>query len=215
MKVLFDAFANNQNKSSVSAKLREKRFALFVETLSVKSSDRILDVGGAEYMWINTGFEERVTLLNLRFEKRNPMFSYICADACNMHMIKDNEFDVVFSNSVIEHVGEEMQGLFAKEVLRVGKKCWIQTPYKHFPIEPHFVFPFFQYFPKTIQNILALNWPYSHYRIEGMRKEEMLDDLNKLKLLSIDDMKKIFDESQIIYEKYFGVIKSLIAVKST
>ena len=171
MKFLFDAFADNQNKSSVSAKFREKRFALFVKTLSVKSSDRILDVGGAESTWINSGLEDGVTLLNIRFEKRNPMFSYICADACNMHMIKDNEFDVIFSNSVIEHVGNfERQSQFAKEVIRVGKSHWIQTPYKHFPIEPHFVFPLFQYFPKKIQNVVALKWPYSHYLMESTRK---------------------------------------------
>lgn len=130
-------------------------------------------------------------------------------------MIKDNEFDIVFSNSVIEHVGKEMQMLFAKEVLRVGKKSWIQTPYKHFPIESHFVFPFFQYLPKKIQNILALKWPYSHYIIQGIQKEEILNELNKLKLLSINDMGNIFKDSKIIYEKYFGLIKSIIAIKSS
>ena len=101
MKFLFNTFANNQNKSSISAKLRAKRFALFVDTLLVKPSDKILDVGGAESTWINSGLEDGVTLINLKFEKRNPAFSYICADACDMHMLKDKEFDFVFSNSVI------------------------------------------------------------------------------------------------------------------
>lgn len=215
MKFLFNTFANNQNKSSISTKLRENRFALFVETLSVKPSDKILDVGGAEYMWINSGFENSVTLLNLKFEKRNPAFSYICADACDMHMIKDKEFDIVFSNSVIEHVGRgKKQTQFAKEVLRVGKKIWIQTPNKHFPIEPHFVFPFFQYFPNKIQKIIALKWPYSHYMFEKKGEDEILHGLSELNLLSVGDMKKLFDNSQIIFENFFGFIKNIIAVKN-
>lgn len=74
VKFLFDAFANDKNESSVSAKLRKKRFAQFVETLAVKSSDRILDVGGAESTWIKSGLEERVTLLNLKFNEKTRFF---------------------------------------------------------------------------------------------------------------------------------------------
>jgi len=214
MKFLFETFANNQNTSSVSSMLRKKRFALFIETLSVKSSDRILDVGGTEHTWNRSGLENRVTILNLKFERHDPRYSYICGDACNMHMIKNKEFDIVFSNSVIEHVGQEKQKLFANEVLRVGIKYWIQTPYKHFPVESHFVFPFFQYLPKYVQRRIALKWPYSNYFYNGNRKEEILWELERLKLLTISEMKYLFQDSRIIYEKYFGIVKSIIAYKS-
>ncbi|WP_255695553.1 methyltransferase domain-containing protein [Rhodohalobacter sp. 614A] len=56
-------------------------------------------------------------------------FQYVQGDALDMHMFEDKSFDVVFSNSVIEHVGSfENQRRFADEVRRVGKAYWVQTP---------------------------------------------------------------------------------------
>jgi len=50
----------------------------------------------------------------------------------------ENEFDWVFSNAVIEHVGTETdQLLFLNEMLRVGKNVFFTTPNKWFPIESH------------------------------------------------------------------------------
>jgi hypothetical protein len=214
LRFLFDAIANNQNERSVSARLREKRFALFVETLSVTTRDRILDVGGVEQTWLGSGLENRVTLLNLDFRSRHPRFSYVCADACNMDMIRENEFDVVFSNSVIEHVGASRQHLFAREVSRVGRRIWIQTPNRHFPIEPHFVFPCFQYLPLKLQRVVALRWPYSHYLIAGVQEQKILNELCKLKLLSVCEMRELFKDSEMLFEKFFGLTKSIIAVRS-
>jgi len=50
----------------------------------------------------------------------------------------DGEFDWVFSNAVIEHVGNRAdQLLFLNEMLRVGKNVFFTTPNKWFPIESH------------------------------------------------------------------------------
>lgn len=55
-----------------------------------------------------------------------------------MKQFQDNEFDAVFSNSVIEHVGDyEAQRQMANEIMRVGKRYFVQTPNFYFPIEPH------------------------------------------------------------------------------
>jgi hypothetical protein len=56
--------------------------------------------------------------------------------------MSDQEYDIAFSNSVIEHVGDwERQAAFASEIRRVGKNLWIQTPAKECPIEPHYLAP--------------------------------------------------------------------------
>ena len=56
--------ADNQNPQSVSSELRNKRFKYLLETLNINSLNSILDVGGTEAIWHNTGLEENVTLLN-------------------------------------------------------------------------------------------------------------------------------------------------------
>jgi len=212
MKYLYNYLANNTNPASKSYAFRKKRFNLFINYLNVNKNDKILDVGGVESTWLGTGFEKNVTLLNIKFSsQRNPIFSYIESDACNMFFLKDNAYDIIYSNSVIEHLGSiDKQREFAKEVKRVGKKYWVQTPYKHFPIEPHLLFPFFQYFPPPIQRYIGMKWNYSHFKIND---ENILDEISRLRLLNLSDMHKLFPQSNVIKEIYFGIVKSIIAYK--
>lgn len=207
------SFADNTNPNSYSYKARKKRFSWFVEKMQISPTDKILDVGGAESTWLGTGYEKNITLLNIGFKKEemNPIFQYIVGNACHMDKIEDKQFDVVFSNSVIEHVGKgKEQENFASEVKRVAKKYWIQTPNKHFPLEPHFLFPFFQYLPEKLQLWIGMNWKYSHLK---RNNENISDELSRLKLLSKSEFSKLFTEASIIEEKFMGLTKSLIAYK--
>ncbi|QKT04916.1 class I SAM-dependent methyltransferase [Ectothiorhodospiraceae bacterium 2226] len=55
----------------------------------------------------------------------------------------DGAFDWVFSNAVIEHVGDfEAQRTFLEEMMRVGKNVFFTTPNRWFPIETHTGVPF-------------------------------------------------------------------------
>jgi hypothetical protein len=82
-------------------------------------------------------------------------FHYVEGDACNVHQFADRSFDVAFSNSVIEHVGpQEKQEAFAREVLRLGKSYWVQTPSAWFPIEAHSGLRFYWFYPERLRGWL-------------------------------------------------------------
>ncbi len=137
--------ADNREQTSLASSLRRKRFGFFVSLLErLEKPVRILDVGGTQRFWevmaFTAGDGIEITLLNLTLEPvNNPNFTSVIGDALSMSQIADQYFDVVFSNSIIEHVGEyEDQRRMAEEIKRVGKRYFVQTPNRYFPLEPHF-----------------------------------------------------------------------------
>lgn len=202
--------ANDRVNNSLSAKLRKKRFELFLSTFKPNNITKIIDIGGTEIIWQGTGLEENVTVLNINFGEKDSRFKYVTADACNTGL-KEQEFDIAFSNSVIEHVGNfERQKQFASEVLRISKSYYIQTPNKHFPIEQHFLFPFFQYLPKKIKLFVGLRWKYSTLYAVG--ENFIKEEVENIRLLSKRDLKYLFPNALILKEKFFGLTKSFIVI---
>lgn len=93
-------------------------------------------------------------------------FSSVAGDATKLKDFRDEEFDIVFSNSVIEHVGDQTQQMrMAQEVQHVGVRYFVQTPNYYFPIEPHFLFPGFQWLPITLRT-----WLIQRFNLGWMRK---------------------------------------------
>ncbi|HZK73331.1 MAG TPA: methyltransferase domain-containing protein [Clostridia bacterium] len=72
----------------------------------------------------------------------------------------DNAFHVVFSNSVIEHMSDH--AAFAEEIKRVGRRYFVQTPNRAFPLEPHVMMPLVNYLPKRWQRR-----PYRNFTLRG------------------------------------------------
>jgi len=209
---IINRISDNQRVGSVSSKLRNRRFDVFLEKLRVNQGSNILDVGGTGQTWAGSGLEKNVTLLNLHQPKNKDLekgFTCLKGDALDMHMFGENQFDVVFSNSVIEHVGSQKnQHRFAEEIRRVGKSYWVQTPNRYFPVEPHFLFPFFQFMPDTIKRKIGVLWPYSHYKQWNFSNERILQDLKKLRLLSKNELLFLFKDGSLHKEKYLGLTKS-------
>ncbi len=125
-------------------------FALFAPSQEV----HLLDIGGTPQTWRTESKHSpqfSVTLINIRSngEIEGERFTSIQGDATELPF-EDKEFDIAFSNSVIEHVGTwEKQQAFAHEARRVARKLWIQTPARSFPIEAHLLAPYIQYLPKS------------------------------------------------------------------
>ena len=134
-KLIFENLADHRRANSLAARLRIKRFEIFRSLIrSLPRPISILDVGGTEEYWANMEFskepEVRIVLLNIKKpEVRNQRFENKAGYGRNMQYFRDNEFDIVFSNSTIEHVGTWTdQQKFARETQRVGKIIYIQTP---------------------------------------------------------------------------------------
>lgn len=212
--------ANYNNKNSLANRFRNRRFAFFEGQLKKLEGDQtinILDVGGTESFWENRGYHEKsnikITLLNLtKFETHHSNMISVKGDACNLSEYADNSFDLVFSNSVIEHLYTfENQKLMAEEVQRVGKNYYIQTPYKYFFVEPHYLLPYFQFLPKKAKIFVLSKTKLS--RGTKISHEEAKDQAEQIILVSKKNMKQIFPESKIYKEKFLGMTKSLTAYK--
>ena len=195
-------------------KWREKRFQLFLKIIKPSMKDNLLDIGGYPHNWkFFFHHFNKITCLNLRKKKNNEIENLISVEGDGRRLEFDNnEFDIVFSNSVIEHVGDfEDQKLFSKEILRVGKKFWIQTPSKSFFFEPHFLFPFFHWFPIPIRKILVYITPW--YLISKPDKDRIDIMINTTRLLSKKELKILFPNCSIITERFLFFPKSYIVFR--
>jgi len=139
----------------------------------------------------------------------------VVGDACEAgNLFHGRNYDIVFSNSTMEHVGgHEKCRAFADSVRRLAARHWIQTPYRYFPIEPHFVFPGFQFLPVVMRARLAARWPLSYTRSMGGTLDDPIGTVMATELLSRTHLKYYFPDSEIIAERAMGLTKSIIAVR--
>jgi hypothetical protein len=127
--------------------------------------------------------------------------------------IAKRRYDLVFSNSVIEHVGgHERRERFADSVHQLSDAHWVQTPYRYFPIEPHWMVPGMQFLPVTVRAELARRWPLSYGR--GKPRQAMLTKVLRVELLDRTQFRYYFPDSLIRTETVMGVPKSLIAYRT-
>lgn len=209
--------ADNQTPNSLSTRLRKKRFVFFKSLLDkVPRPITILDIGGTEVFWKTMEFtpadDVKIILLNLsHIQTTQPNFESLVGDARDLSRFNDRQFDVVFSNSVIEHVGEfSDQCKMASEVRRVGKRYFIQTPNRYFPIEPHFLLPLFQFYPLFLKVFLMRHFNLGWYK-KIVHKQTAIQAVTSIRLLTEGELRKLFPEANIYKEKFFGLTKSFIA----
>jgi SAM-dependent methyltransferase len=133
---------------------RRKRVAVFIKKFPDLANLTVLDVGGRPFIWELIKQEsgmtpKRLVLLNYSSESVNfAGYESIVGNGTSMDY-PNKSFDLVFSNSVIEHVGDlENMRKFAAECVRVGRDIYIQTPNLWFPVEPHLVTLFIHWLPR-------------------------------------------------------------------
>jgi SAM-dependent methyltransferase len=152
---------------AVSLRSRRKKLRLLLEELRPSAETTVLDVGADElgfgegdgcgtlnfleemYPW-----PDRITALGLHegtgFRARYPAIRYVQGDACALPF-EDGAFDIVFSNAVVEHVGDRSrQRALASEAVRVGRKVFVTTPNRWFPVEVHTRLPLVHWLPDSL-----------------------------------------------------------------
>lgn len=155
-----------------------------------------------------------VTTVNLqKLESSSPNIRAIQGDACNLPpQVTNQHYDLVFSNSVIEHLGGHIQRqCFAGYVHELADRHWIQTPYRYFPIEPHWLFPGMQWLPYEARTLVSMHWNRGHVRTYS--REEAQSQVNEIDLLGISQMRHYFPSSDIWFERVAGLVKSLVAIR--
>ncbi len=122
------------------------------------------------------------------------------------------DFDVVFSNSVIEHLGSwQNQQRMAGQVRSMGLPYYVQTPNRYFPIEPHFLLPFFQFLPRATRIWLAAHWRHGSHCRPGDR-EAATAVADEIRLLTASEMHALFPDARLHRERIGPLVKSFVAV---
>ena len=205
--------------ASFETSARRKRFArfrsLFLRINCKNGPLRILDVGGTwdywrEMDWPSLGKIE-VTLLNVFPQKDAPYpFTAVQSDARDLSRYADGEFDTVYSNSVLGHVGTFAdQHRMASEIRRVGRRYFVQTPNHHFILDWRTLVPFFHFLPIPYQA-----WCFRHFRVGRYPRIKehaaALHQATRVRNLTANELQQLFPDGSLLREQLSGFTKSFM-----
>lgn len=179
----------------------------------------VVDLGGTVEAWLRAPLRPAsVTVVNLfePGESDEAWLRPVTGDACAARATLQNvgapvAYDLVFSNSLIEHVGGHAQRkALATEALALAPRLWVQTPYRYFPIEPHWLFPGLQFLPMGLRSTVAAAWPFAHSH--PVDSAAGMSEVQWTELIGIAELRAYFPDSEIIHERVLGLTKSIVAV---
>lgn len=212
---------------------REKRAQIFRASFAITRNTKILDLGsedGSSIAAVLRGMAvspKQVYIADIDAEivgKGRERFGFIptVIPESGTLPFDDGYFDIVYCSSVIEHVtvpktrvwaiksgrefrraAQAQQLAFAQEIRRLGKRYFVQTPNRRFPIESHTWLPFVGYLPR--------NW---QLRVLSVSNRFWVKRTNPdWHLLTISDMRRLFPDAAITSERFLGLSKSIMAIK--
>jgi len=201
---------------------RAKRAIKFEQLIGPQSNEVVLDVGGFPRTWtIRPQLTKRIDCMNIHpvdwDETLLPDYRITTSvgDGCQLEH-PDGAYDILFSNSVIEHVGDwEHQRAFAHEARRVGKKLWIQTPAFGCPVEPHYLAPFVHWLPVAIRRRI-LRWLTPWGWLTKPTQETVDETIAFTRLLTKKQVKELFPDCAIMTERLLWIFpKSYTAYRTS
>jgi hypothetical protein len=219
---LISAQLDPNKPNSIANRMRRKRSRHVMRLIEQAHREhgrcRIIDLGGELAYWrlfdrkALEDFNVHITLVNLPpMVVEDPMFAAVQGNACDLSgVFPDNSFELVHSNSVVEHVGDwQDMEQFAGEVQRLAPLYYVQTPNYGFPVEPHFSALFFHWRSEQARAraLLKMRPNYGNDLGHAMR------DVQSAKLLDRGQFKFLFPDCEVLSEKFFGLTKSLIGIR--
>ncbi len=223
---LIHALQDNDNPDSLVSRFRRARGRRVVEMIARVHAEtggcRIVDLGGEANYW-RLFDREMLADKGVHITLVNPggvddvwdetLFTVVDGDACDLAHYADHAFDMVHSNSVIEHVGDwERMEAFARECRRLAPRYYVQTPYFWFPIEPHFSAPFFHW--RSEQSRAKALLRRRHGFVErAADMGEAMRGVQHARLLDKTQFRFLYPDAAHHDEVVLGLTKSLIAVR--
>lgn len=219
-------------KGAIAFRSRRRRAELFFSIFATTEDTRVFDLGGGKgrhfakhYAAIRNVWIGDYDTSALDFAERHFGYRTVPLDGTETLPLSDGEFDIIFCSSVIEHVtgpkadavalfkrdgarfrtqAFAYQQRFADEIRRSSKSYFVQTPFRFFPVEVHSWIPLLGFLPTHLQwriiKVFNCFWP---------RK----DDRPDWSLLTETEMRQLFPDAEIHRETFFGLTKSLIAIR--
>lgn len=200
---------------SLAEKMRLRRWNALKQAFPDFESLRLLDLGGTTIFWERAPVRPKsVTVINL--DDPGDGLSWVRplrGDALDADKLAgDQEYDLVFSNSLIEHLGGHLKRVVFAEVVRsMAPRYAVQTPYRYFPIEPHWVFPGMQFLPTNVRGWIAPRWPLG--QTHGWPEQQATQEVMCTELLGVTDMRFYFPDARIEWERFAGLPKSMTAIR--
>lgn len=173
---------------------------------------RVIDLGGVPLFWTDCPVPLNITILNL--PGLNPpdpppfhhTVTLLEGDACATQF-KNDAFDIAFSNSVIEHVGDAgNRARMAAEIRRLAPRYWVQTPSIWFPMEAHTMMPFWWFYPAPLKSRFKERW-----RRVRPAWTEMIDGTTVIRRR---ELHQLFPDAMLLTERVGGFTKSYIACRT-
>jgi SAM-dependent methyltransferase len=184
--------------SPVAARLRARRHGLIFALTGARPGDRVLDVGCGTLGLRAQEPDLDVTGTDLTERPTYPG-PFVQADATVHLPFDDGAFDLVYASSVIEHIPPLRRQAFARELARVGRGVYVQTPAYSFPIEPHALLPVAHWLPPVLRR------PYWRLGAQGHWED--------VRLLRRGELAALVPSATVHAEPLGPVTKSWMAVR--
>jgi len=214
--LMMRTLADADNPRSLSNRLRTRRMELFESLIApLPRPVRIVDLGGTPSFWEHRGWagraEVEITTVNLHPEV-SPHVNIRClaGDVTGENLLRGQQFDVAFSNSVIEHLFTwSGQQAMARVMRRLAPAIWLQTPNFWFPMEPHFHVPGWQWLPKRLR-VAIIRRRRCGWRGPCPDPHDARALVDEVQLLSKRQLSALFPTATIVPERLAGLTKSWI-----
>jgi hypothetical protein len=208
---------------------RGRSFRRFLASIDVPA--RILDLGGTAHFWeVDWGFRPEdqldITLINDHsMDPDDPNADYHESYSFIQHLQGDvmllqpelfRKYDLIFSNSLIEHLASKEQESLASRIVQSGTPYFIQTPNKFSPVDPHVpspLVPFFAAYPKTLQAILLSTAEFNRgQKYPSLNAAQ--EALSRYNPLGKGDVRSLFPDATLEIERPLGIPMSILAYRA-